>query len=290
MDSIKKIRNTVYLSFDKWGDSFSLDVPHYNKWRSIIALLRKRGFKITENPSYKEHFSCLSKYHKIGYKNDVAVLMEIGANRIEVQFGNIQNLWKGHVQSFWDDPSDERYTKLTYLEEAAVKLEIHRLISFCQKWDMPLKTDDAALSPEEKIIRKDQRNTHVHGKVECLEDIKNYITKDNHNYGRNSDDKNKKKIICGQVKYFYDYHTKRLSRGVVWHNINNMWWVIVGKELRNVAAFELFDYEPGMPRRNPVEARQIKRLLEKFQNEFNFEKCISIRNHASRANIKLEVA
>src|SRR5690606_4735487 len=135
----------------------------------------KRGFTITENPSYKEHYSCLSKCHKIGHKKDVAVLMEIGANRIEIQFGNIQNLWKGIAQSFWDNPSDDRYTKLSYLEDIAVKLEIHRVLEFCKKWSMPLEANDNDLNPEDRIINKLKGNTHIHGKVERLEDIKNDI-------------------------------------------------------------------------------------------------------------------
>lgn len=289
MASIRKIRNTIYLHFDEWGDSFSLKVPHYNKWRTLITFLTKRGFAITENPSYKEHYSCLSKYHKIGYKSGVAVLMEIGANRIEIQFGNIQNLWKGVAQSFWDNPSDDRYTKLSYLEDVAVKLEIHRVIEFVNKWNMPLEVNNNDLSPEEYIIHNNKINPHVHGKVERLEDIKNYITKDNHNFGSNSDDKNKNKIICGDVKYFYNYGTKRLSCGVVWHNINNMWWIIMGKELKNVVAFELFDYSQDTPRKKPADSRKIDNLLSKFQAQRDFEKCIKIREYAKKRGLIKEL-
>lgn len=60
-------------------------------------------------------------------------------------------------------------------------------------------------------------------------------------YFFNNLDRGKKTIFNGQIKYFRDW-SGRLSRGIVYHNINNMWWVITNKyELRNIADFELFD-------------------------------------------------
>ena len=93
-NKIRNYRNTVNIQFNEWGESFSLDVPHYNKWMAIIRFLRKRGWKIGENKYYKDQFECLSKYHKIGHKKDMSLLMEITAKSIIVQFGNTKNLWK----------------------------------------------------------------------------------------------------------------------------------------------------------------------------------------------------
>ena len=85
-------RNSLTLNFAERGENFTLNVPHYNKWLAIIAFLRKRGWKIGENEYFKTKFSCLSKYNKIGFKNDLNCLMELGANFISVEFGNKQNL------------------------------------------------------------------------------------------------------------------------------------------------------------------------------------------------------
>ena len=58
----------------------------------------------------------------------------------------------------------------------------------------------------------------------------------------NNTDKNKKIIYNGDVKYFRDFSTGRWFKGVVYHNINNMWWVIINNTKRtNISSFELFD-------------------------------------------------
>lgn len=279
---LRNYRNKVVLYFGHCGNNFSLDVPHYNKWLSIIRFLKKRGFSVKENETYKKHYSCLSKFHKIGFKKDVALLMEISASSITVEFGNIQNLWKDMAQSFWDDPNDERFTELNYLQTIAVKLEIKKLMQFCEKYNLNFVPEDSDLSPEERIINKLKINSHIHGKINCLNDIKDSITTDSYDWKHNSNDKNKKKIICGEVKYFYDYFNKRLSYGVVWHNINNMWWVICSGKLRNIASFDLFDYEKGLPSRKSVDENYISRLLEKYESEKNYKKCMNIQDYHKR--------
>ena len=275
-DSIRKFRNTVQLNFVARGDNFTLKVPHYNKWRAIIRFLIKRGWTIDENPDYVKHYSCLSKYNKLGFKNNMACLLEIGPAFISIQFGNIKNLWTVIRQSFWDDPSDDRFTQLTYLESCAVKLEIWKLIKFCEKWNFEFTKEKDQLSPEEYIIDNLRINDHIHGKVTCLNDIKIDIKDDSYDATHNSTDKNGKRIICGETKYYYDYRTRRLSCGVVWHHINNMWWVIGGGKLRNIASFNLFDFDKSLPRRKPISNEGIEKLLSRFERIKDYNRCLQI--------------
>lgn len=281
MDKIRTYKNSIFISFEKRGDNFTLKVPHYKKWLEIIKFLRNRGWNIGENKHYKEHYSCLSKYHKIGFKGGMALLMEIKSNGIDIEFGDIKNLWKDMPQSFWSNKLDERYSKLTYLEEIAVKLEIKKMIDFCSKYQLERIQTNENLTPEQRIIHDNKTNPHVHGKVECLNDIKLAITEASYNYKSNSDDKNKKKIICGETKYFYDYNN-RLSYGVVWHNINNMWWVIAGGVLRNIVCWELFDYEAGLPKRKPVDENKINKLLKSFESKRDYRRCMAIQKYSQK--------
>lgn len=272
-NTIRNYKNEVILRFEKCGDNFTLEVPHKNKWLAIIRFLKKRGFKVTENEYYKKQYDCLSKYHKIGYKKDLALLMEIGSSFIKVEFGNIKNLWIDAPQSFWNNPHDERYTKLTYLENISIKLEVKKLMEFCFKYNHKFIPEEYSLTPEEYIINKLKINTHIHGKIECLEDIKRSITEDTYDYKYNSNDANGKKIICGNIKYFYDYHTRRLSVGTVWHNINNMWWVIVNGQKYNIAAFDLFDFDSKLPKRKPADKIELSLLISKFERKKDYLKC-----------------
>ena len=58
-------------------------------------------------------------------------------------------------------------------------------------------------------------------------------------------DRDKKTIHNGEIKYFRG-RDGYLYRGRVYHDLNNMWWVIINKfEVKRVAAFELFDLAPG---------------------------------------------
>lgn len=279
-DEIRTFRGNIIVDFVERGENFTLKVPHYNKWIALIAFLRKRGFVITENPHYKEQFAVLSKFHKLGHKGDVACLMEIGAASITINIGHIKNLWKKQTQAFWDNPSDDRYTRLTYLESMAVKLELFKTVEYFQNtYKMPLTIQDKKLLPEEKIVVNLKNNTHIHGVVNSLNDIKAAITETNYNYLYNSDDKNKKKLICGDKKYFYDWFTRRLSCGIVWHHINNMWWVISGNKLHNIYCGDFFDYDSSLPRRQPIDVDKANRLLKRFESKKEYLRCDAFAKH-----------
>lgn len=195
-NSITIHRNRIDLIFKEHGKNFTLDVPHKNVWIDIMKFLTKRGFKITRNEHYFKEYRCLSKYHKIGYKNDVAVLIEIGSSNISIEFGNKKNLWNTS-NNFWSDKSDNRYTKLSYLENLSVKLEITKLFEFCEKYNHVFIKDKDLMSPSEFILNELKDNRHIHGNCLSLDDLKNSIKEDSYDYKFNSNDKNGKKIICG---------------------------------------------------------------------------------------------
>ena len=49
-------------------------------------------------------------------------------------FGHIKNLWEDGTH-FWDNPTDERYTALQYLEKLSVDLEVTKLMQYCGKYN-----------------------------------------------------------------------------------------------------------------------------------------------------------
>ena len=54
-------------------------------------------------------------------------------------------------------------------------------------------------------------------------------------------DRDGKTLLNGQRKSFPDYKGK-IRSGIVYHHINNMWWVIASRfERLNIASFQLFD-------------------------------------------------
>ena len=275
-DSIRKLRNEIILNFAERGENFTLNVPHKGKWLSIIAFLRKRGFKITENPSYKEHYKCLSRYHKIGFKGAVVCLMEINPASIAIEFGHQSNLTTGATSMFWKKgDSYGRYSHISYLEENAINLEIKRLLDRCVSlWKMELKPERSSLAAVEFILNKNAENKHIHGGPKTMQELAEAVKlshADPYQGTYNLVDKHKKPIYCGETKYFYDeYRGNRLMRGIVHHNINNMWWVILPcGQLRNIACFHLFDWSPELTRRKKLSRdEQIKRIEKCYESAF----------------------
>ena len=91
----------------------------------------------------------------------------------------------------------------------------------------------------------------------------------------NHTDRDKKIILNGQVKYFRHWDG-RLRRGRVYHNINNMWWVILDRfKYTNIADFQLFDPTPDdFKNRRLKEDKKPKSYLdkkEKLQQSSNRE-------------------
>ena len=79
----------------------------------------------------------------------------------------------------------------------------------------------------------------------------------------NAKDRDGKILHNGEVKYFRDW-SGYLIRGVIYHNINNMWWVLpLDGDVMNKACFELFDLTDAEPRRRVKEHRPPEEYAER---------------------------
>ena len=86
----------------------------------------------------------------------------------------------------------------------------------------------------------------------------------------------------GDVRYFWDWRGY-ICRGVVYRNINNMWWVHTGPySYTNVANFHLFTWNLSMGRKRVLsaekQAAKLARKLEEAVKTQNFERAIILRN------------
>lgn len=276
-------KDSLYIRFDQGGDTWGSisKLPHYKDWVKVLNYLKRRGFEI-KTPEYfiKQNYG--KSTHKTAYKQDVVLSLELMGSQIAIKFGNIQNFWKDMDYCFWS-LTDHRATQLNYLEAKRVELEVNRLLSiFPQE---KIERNDRELSFEEMVVKDLNNNTHIHGKITCLNDIKLSIENGvgKHNQGRNSKDKNEKQIYCGDLKYYY--YRKRLCCGYAWHNINNMWWVIDNGQRRNMSSYELFDYD-NQPRRKELKTEEkINRLeseLRKHENNKNYLRCMAINKQIEK--------
>lgn len=93
----------------------------------------------------------------------------------------------------------------------------------------------------------------------------------------NRRDKNKKILNNGDIRYFYDYDNK-LCRGEIFHNINNMWWVLTTDNYYNKSSGELFEYHDQITVKKPVDQlAMLKSVLKNAVAKEEFEKCVKIK-------------
>jgi hypothetical protein len=107
-------------------------------------------------------------------------------------------------------------------------------------------------------------------------DIDTYQISD---YNRESADGTR--LEHGQRVWFTD-RKGRILTGIAYYNINNMWWVIMGKYAHtNVASFHLHTVQPEDIRRKRNEELRKKRLaaeIGKAVNEMNYERAALLRD------------
>jgi len=278
-----------WLIFDSniKGESFVAKQPYSDLfWRSINHL-KSRGFECSLDPIYEEYYKAISKYHRIAKhdRKQIIVLFEISAIGFSIKFGHYKNYPLGNCSSDFVSYYLDQYKPLSYLERKCIELEMSRMQDFLSGLNVQLIPDEDDLSPENQIIIKNQRNKHVHGDITSLEEIQGGMS--DYDLKHNNNDANRKKIKCGDLKYFYGYHNgRRLSRGIVYHNINNMWWVLAEGKKFNIASFRLFDFDEKLPRKQPSENQEnkLQQLIKQEAEKMNFERCIALKKALSKAS------
>lgn len=268
------------------SSSFDMNTyTHLNLFKGVIRLMKKRGWAVGIDPLYKERNKCLSKYHKYGRKGDLEVKMEIFANGFRLEF--FQNIvFKNSNGGYYDF---DKFDKMPYLIKVRFKVIANAIKAYLFKKGIPDETEPSNPSAVDKILKDQKINTHIHGGATTLAEIGDYVEKDKAYYkekgwqpNRNYLDANKQDLKCGQTKYFYSYqHSNRFVRGIIYHNINNMWWVIYNGVRCNVAAFDLMDFCPflvGRKRLSPkAKIAKLKRKRSELEAVHDYKKCISVQ-------------
>jgi hypothetical protein len=250
---------------------------------NICNYFKRRGFKVGRDEESYKNYPLISKGRKYGIKNDLEFNSEPSGYGFKFEF--YQNIvFENSNGGKYDF---DKYDKMPYRLKLTYRNEMLRLAKFLESKDVEVFIK-VPLNDIQEIIKSDQENTHIHGKnINCLDDIRIYMESEagSYNRGNNSKDKNGKQIVCGEVKYFYDYNN-RISRGVVYHHINNMWWVLVHGKRNNISSFYLFDLFPETPAKKSLgKEAQINRMekqLRLLEDKRLYEKCISLNKSIAK--------
>lgn len=273
---------SVVIEGENKNDSFGKPSTwaHHILLCAALRTMRQKGATVGKDPRINKLFPILNEHHAQGNWHGLEFKSEIFRNSFDINF--FQNITPSENKN--GGYSDfNKYEKFPYLIKIRLKVAIKTLIAaltplcdatitFC---DLPKKAEDRILLDYKKSWHKES--------ISSLTDAQS--TMDKYDLSQNNNDRDKKKIQCGDLKYFYSYDGY-LHRGLVYHNCNNMWWVIENDiTLRNVSAFELFDRTDEPIRKVLGVEKKISRLREELQWQIkaeNFLRCNLIKKEIEK--------
>ena len=267
--------NTV--NAPKGLDSWRFKYPHFGTLRRIFNMLRAEGFTI-ENDA--EVAKCIRRDYYIGRRGDLELYAHRYPAGFEIMFFQnvvIENKNGGR----YDFHKFQRMPYMIRLRFMKYRDKIIALLKSVEDLKDESKADPR-LAEEWIKARYVEEWHHEQKDMNFLLSDLDGQTQESYN-GRDRDEKT---LHNGDVKYFRHWDG-RLYRGRVYHNINNMWWVILDRfTVRNVASFELFDLTPEDNRRRQAKPR-IPEAYQKRRQAIEDTKTKELMNELRRRGVKV---
>ena len=249
--------NDTNESHDRWIDRDKWS--HYPILHRVLNFMATRGFEIGRDPRIQKNYKCLNKDNWYGKKGDLEFKAERYPRGFRIQF--YQNInYQNKMGGYYDF---DKFNKMLYILKLMFINETNKIAEFLKELGVTNKTKPEYKFAEDKIKQRYVGEWH-HPQKDMnfdLSDLDGITCEESYN----NTDRDEKTIYNGEIKCFRDWNG-RLSRGKVYHNINNMWWVILNdKEYTNIADFQLFDAtEEDYKIRRLVEDRKPKEYLDRM--------------------------
>lgn len=215
---------------------------HYPVLHRVLNFMKDRGFEVGRDPEILEYYKVLNEDHWYGRKGDLEFKAGRYPRGFEIKFFqniNFENRCGGEYDF-------HKFEKAPYLIKLMWINETKKIAEFIESIVPGIKNNtkednklaiDFIKNDYVESCHKPQKDMNFN-----LSELDGTTCEDN----TNNKDRDGKVIYNGDIKYFRDRYTGRLQRGKVYHNINNMWWVILNDtEVTNVADFEFFDLSSG---------------------------------------------
>lgn len=226
---------------------------HYGLFHRMLNMLSDYEFAVSKDNNVA---NCLKKHSYVGKKGELkfkASRYEIGFKIEFYQDVNFENPNGGYYDF-------DKFAKMPYLIQKQFQCTVNKISALLSQFAENV-TEPTYNTAEEKI-KHDYATSSIHPQRDmnfALSDLDG-TTCDGH---YNNYDRDKIIIHNGDTKYFRD-SKGYLCRGKVYHNINNMWWVIMNDTtVCNVAAFELFDLSDTDERKRKVDHNPPKAYVER---------------------------
>lgn len=208
--------------------------PHWENFKDLMRFLGSIGFYVGEDKEIKKKYPSLNETHRVGGFDDLRFKAQYANNRFEIEF--YQDIV--HVASHSFFYYLDKYEKMSYLIQKRYDWTKEKLLKYFEKCGYSIEFQTNTCKGDAFIIRDYIRSRH-HPQENwfSLKAVDGQTAE----HEMNGTDRDGKILRNGETKYFRD-RSGYLLRGKVYHNINNMWWVLLADgQVRNVACFDLFD-------------------------------------------------
>lgn len=249
----------IYFENNDESGQYDIKYKHYGVFHRVMNFMKTRGFTAEQDKTVKK---TIRKDYYSGQKSDLKFKAHKYPAGFEIQF---------YQDIIFDNPNGGYYDynkcfKMPYMIKLLYLNESKHIVKFLQSLGYTNKTKPEYDYAEDKIKELYVESWHKEQKDMkfSLSDTYGFTPEESYN----SLDRDKKQLFNGQVKYFRDYWNGRLYRGTIYHNINNMWWIIINKyQYDNIANFELFDLtDDDLKVRRLVKAKTPKEYLIKRES------------------------
>lgn len=236
-----------------WQDDAQDETLRSEVYAELIRQMRSRGWSIHRDSRVHQRYRCLSPNNRLGARGTLRCEIELAGRTVKVEF------WSTTAKQ--DNRNGRRYDfnklkRMSKLDQLRVELEFRRTIAWLETI-APVtikRRDEQDLPPMQRIEKSYAESWHKD------KDLGRPVCK----YDNQRTSADKLLLEHGQNVWFADYDG-RILRGVAFYNINNMWWVIAGGKLRNIACFELYVGNPGNLRVKRNERKRRNRLEAELQ-------------------------
>lgn len=230
--------------------------PHWGNFKDAMRFLGSIGFYVGEDKEIKRMYPVLNGNRRAGRYTDLKFKAEWHQNVFRIHFyQDVQ--FENPNGGYYDF---DKLEKMPYLIRKQYELAESKLIDYFTGRGFPVNYQENRMRGKAFIINDYIRSCY-HPQKEWfrLEEVDGQTPE--HEY--NAKDRDGKILHNGEVKYFRDW-SGYLNRGVIYHNINNMWWVLPSDgDIINKAGYELFDLTDAEPRRRVKEHRPPEEYAER---------------------------
>jgi hypothetical protein len=222
-------------------------------FKQLMDILRGMGWKVTLDPEIVKNYRLLVKYNRVGEKGDLRFKARYYEAGLEIKF------WPNYGGDNRNGPEygSDHYGRATYLDKKRLDHVVGMLADRMRARSFEDRTEPAFADPREEVEYRVRSCWHFKE-----HDVSNECRPDMQPYNRK--DQDGVELTNGMTRYFFGWNGE-LMRGVVYHNINNMWWVIAGKQVTNVSSGDLFSYDPVRCRPRYQSRGMVSRMRRKLE-------------------------